>query len=173
MTPPVPPTVDDIGSVAVAGCADPSVTFLRPFRVLGITRTRQRPLIRSSSNDPTNQEVISKPRDHGGHDTGRFIGQRELPDRLLDGVGCMVDSDMQGGPVDELLDVAVERPALDQLEVEVGRTLEDRVHPGLTGTPSAAPRRTRRGGDRETRGLAYPSSRPSCRRRMSRSRRGC
>ena len=40
---------------------------------------------------------------------------------------------MQGGPVDELLDVAVERPALDQLEVEVGRTLEDRVHPGLTG----------------------------------------
>ena len=25
---------------------------------------------------------------------------------------------MQGGPVDELLDVAVERPALDQLEVE-------------------------------------------------------
>jgi hypothetical protein len=40
---------------------------------------------------------------------------------------------MQGGPVDELLDVAVERPALDQLEVEVGRTLEDRVQPGLTG----------------------------------------
>ena len=36
---------------------------------------------------------------------------------------------MQGGPVDELLDVAVERPALDQLEVEVGRTLEDRVRP--------------------------------------------
>jgi hypothetical protein len=31
-----------------------------------------------------------------------------------------MDSDMQGGPVDELLGVAVERPALDQLEVEVG-----------------------------------------------------
>ena len=30
-------------------------------------------------------------------------------------------SDVQGGPVDELLDVAVERPAVDQLEVEVGR----------------------------------------------------
>src|SRR5215510_15291635 len=45
----------------------------------------------------------------------------------------MHDSDMQGGPVDELLDVAVERPALDQLEVEVGRTLEDRLQPGLTG----------------------------------------
>jgi hypothetical protein len=40
---------------------------------------------------------------------------------------------MQGGPVDELLDVAVERPALDQLEVEVGRTLEDRAQSGLTG----------------------------------------
>src|SRR5688572_31630201 len=44
-----------------------------------------------------------------------------------------MDSGMQGGPVDELLDVAVERPALDQFEVEVGRTLEDRVRSGLTG----------------------------------------
>jgi RNA polymerase sigma factor (sigma-70 family) len=44
-----------------------------------------------------------------------------------------MDSGMQGGPVDELLDVAVERPALDQLEVEVGRTLEDQVPSGLTG----------------------------------------
>src|SRR4051812_14748646 len=42
------------------------------------------------------------------------------------------DSDMQGGPVDEFLDVTVERPALDQLEVEVGRTLENRGKPGLT-----------------------------------------
>ena len=41
---------------------------------------------------------------------------------------------MQGGPVDELLDVAVERPALEQLEVEVGRTLEDRGRAGLTGS---------------------------------------
>jgi hypothetical protein len=30
------------------------------------------------------------------------------------------------------LDVTVERPVLDQLQVEVGRTLEDRVEPGLT-----------------------------------------
>ncbi|MGH3418866.1 MAG: hypothetical protein ACRDOD_04610 [Streptosporangiaceae bacterium] len=30
---------------------------------------------------------------------------------------------MQGGPVDELLDVAVERPALDQLEVEIVKPL--------------------------------------------------
>src|ERR671924_1897281 len=44
-----------------------------------------------------------------------------------------MSSDMQRGPVDELLDVAVERPALDQLEVEVSCTLEDRVHSGLTG----------------------------------------
>src|SRR6266487_2655998 len=51
----------------------------------------------------------------------------------LTGWGAWTDSDMQGGPVDELLDVGVERPALEQLEVEVGRTLEDRVHSGLTG----------------------------------------
>ena len=40
-----------------------------------------------------------------------------------------MDPGMQGRPVAELLDAAVERPALDQLEVEVGRTLEDRVAP--------------------------------------------
>ena len=40
---------------------------------------------------------------------------------------------MQGGPVDELLDVAVERPVLEQLEVEVGRTPEDRVRAGPAG----------------------------------------
>jgi hypothetical protein len=34
---------------------------------------------------------------------------------------------MEGGSVDQLLDVAVERAVLDELEVEVGRTLEDRV----------------------------------------------
>jgi hypothetical protein len=34
---------------------------------------------------------------------------------------------MEAGPVDELLGVAVERPAPDQLEVEVGRILEDRL----------------------------------------------
>ena len=43
---------------------------------------------------------------------------------------------MQGGPVDELLDVAVEvRPSI-RLEVEVGRTVEDRstpVVPEITG----------------------------------------
>jgi hypothetical protein len=31
----------------------------------------------NSSNDPTNQEVISKPRDQGGHEAGRHVGQRE------------------------------------------------------------------------------------------------
>jgi hypothetical protein len=39
---------------------------------------------------------------------------------------------MEGGSVDELLDVIIKRPVLDQLQVEVGRTLEDRVRPGLT-----------------------------------------
>ena len=49
------------------------------------------PRTASWSNDPTNQEVISKRRDQGGHETGRHVGQRELPGqvRLLDGVGCM------------------------------------------------------------------------------------
>src|SRR5262249_13730611 len=42
-------------------------------------------------------------------------------------------SGMQGGPVDELLDVAVERAALDEFEVEVGGALEDRAEAGLTG----------------------------------------
>src|SRR5829696_9530536 len=40
---------------------------------------------------------------------------------------------MEGGSVDELLGVTVEGPVLDQLQVEVGRTLEDRVHSGLSG----------------------------------------
>src|SRR3712207_5644827 len=40
---------------------------------------------------------------------------------------------MEGGSVDELLGVTVEGPVLDQLQVEVGRTLEDRVHSGLPG----------------------------------------
>jgi hypothetical protein len=106
--------------------------------------------------------------------------------RLLDGCGAWLDSDMQGGPVDELLNVGVECPALDQLQVEVGRTVQDRVQPGLTGDdgksvtctrstsprrPSAAPRCTRQGGaarrsarlprrGRTTRGLATPIAGP-------------
>src|SRR5215212_4961783 len=40
---------------------------------------------------------------------------------------------MEGGSVDELLGVTVEGPVLDQLEVEVGRTPEDRVRAGLSG----------------------------------------
>jgi hypothetical protein len=32
----------------------------------------------NSSNDPTNREVISKPRDRGGHETGRHVGQRNF-----------------------------------------------------------------------------------------------
>ena len=40
---------------------------------------------------------------------------------------------MQGGLVDELLDIAVELSAFDQFEVEVGHILEDRVITGLAG----------------------------------------
>src|SRR5919198_5872297 len=47
--------------------------------------------------------------------------------------GELYPSNMQGGPVGELLDVAVERSTLDQLEVEVGRTLEDRIRSVLAG----------------------------------------
>src|SRR3954447_9480285 len=40
---------------------------------------------------------------------------------------------VEGRSVDELLDPAVEGLAFDQLEIEVGRVLEDRLHPGLAG----------------------------------------
>jgi Amidohydrolase family len=40
---------------------------------------------------------------------------------------------MKSRPVDELLGAAVERPVLEQFQIEVGRTLEDRVQPGLPG----------------------------------------
>ncbi len=40
---------------------------------------------------------------------------------------------MNGGAIDELLSVTVECPLLEQHQVEVGCTLEDWVHPGLTG----------------------------------------
>ena len=43
------------------------------------------------------------------------------------------DRSMEGGSVDELLDVIVQRPVLDELEVEVSRPLEDGVQPGLAG----------------------------------------
>ncbi len=40
---------------------------------------------------------------------------------------------MEGGSVDELVGVTVEGPMSDQLKVEVCRTMEDQVGPGLTG----------------------------------------
>ena len=61
------------------------------------------------------------------------VMQETVFDDVSRGGWARTASAMQGGPVGELLDVAVERPALDQLEVEVGRTLEDRVITGLTG----------------------------------------
>ena len=42
-------------------------------------------------------------------------------------------SRMQGRPVNELLDVPLERPTVDQLKIEVGHTKKDRVVTGLTG----------------------------------------
>ena len=51
-------------------------------------------------------------------------GQRASGVRLRDGGWARANSDMQGGRVDELLDVGVECPAIDQLEVEVSCTLK-------------------------------------------------
>jgi hypothetical protein len=58
-------------------------------------------------------------------------GARLVGQLITVGWGAWTDSDMQGGPVDELWDAAVERPALDPLEIEGGRALEDRVQSGL------------------------------------------
>jgi probable F420-dependent oxidoreductase len=58
----------------------------------------------------------------------------------------MSHSVVKGGPVDELLDVAVERPGLDQLEVEVGRVSEtgsSPVWPVMTGKSVTWTRSTR------------------------------
>ena len=62
----------------------------------------------------------------GGRDTLDTYCMRH---RITDIGGVVTHSGTKAGPVDELLDVAVERPALDQLEVEVGRILEDRLCP--------------------------------------------
>src|SRR5215211_4425714 len=74
---------------------------------------------------------------------GPSLGPAMKPSRDMDIYRTLADtmspssptllSGMQGGPVYQFLDVAVERPGLDQFQVEVGRTLEDRVQPGLTG----------------------------------------
>src|SRR6266487_6760822 len=66
------------------------------------------------------------------HEINRLSDQSGRHLRWAGGWGAWMHSDMQGGSVDELLDVTIERPALDQLEVEVGRTLEDRVQSSLT-----------------------------------------
>src|SRR5919108_694001 len=90
---------------------------------------------------PSAQPVPNKGRasamSYSATDTKSIAARRLLLGPLLRKVSTAacdwMDSSMQCGPVNELLDVAVERPALDQLEVEVGRTLEDRGHAGLTG----------------------------------------
>src|SRR5262245_27566574 len=68
--------------------------------------------------------------------TGGRLNRRschELSRQRARGISSNPDRSMERGSVDELLDVAVERPALEQLQVEVGSTLEDRVLSGLTG----------------------------------------
>jgi hypothetical protein len=47
----------------------------------------------SSPDDPTNQEAISSLRDQGGHETGRHVGQLELPVRF----GCLTGWGALGG----------------------------------------------------------------------------
>jgi hypothetical protein len=98
-------------------------------------------LRRSTGEDSTS---IGGPAQCSGQETSRSAppslrsGTPTTPGRQSAGTSAQVpvlagwvdarrDSEVQGGPVDELLDVAVERPALDQLEVEVRPTLEDRV----------------------------------------------
>ena len=62
---------------------------------------------------------------------GRHVGQLELPGavRLLDGWGAWLDSDMQGGSVDELLEVA----AVSGPRSAPGRS---RQHPERSGQSS-------------------------------------
>jgi hypothetical protein len=78
--------------------------------------------------------VIRKPPDQAAdHDSGRAWSPGTSGSGSALPGGCMGDSGMQGGPVDEFLDVAVECAGLEQFEVEVGRIVEDRVITGLTG----------------------------------------
>jgi hypothetical protein len=85
--------------------------------------------------------VDSLPRSKGSPEVAsRAAVPRSRPAGLGCMDGCRHDGSssnpyrsMEGGSVDELLDMTVERPVLDQLQVEVGRPLEDRVQPGLTG----------------------------------------
>jgi hypothetical protein len=56
----------------------------------------------SSSNDPTNQEVISKPRDHRGHETGRYVRFGLLLEPG-DDVDCVAAHDGRVRPVERSL----------------------------------------------------------------------
>src|ERR1051326_6432572 len=88
---------------------------------------------RSSAPTASGREPAVR-RDGGGPTINvTFCGTHDARFGRLTRCECMDDSDVQRGPVDELLDVAADCPTLDQLEVEGGRTLEDRGQPGLTG----------------------------------------
>ncbi len=62
---------------------------------------------------------------------GRLVGGTGAPPS--EQAGAWTGLDVQDGAVDELLDVAIERPVLRQLQVEVGCAPEDRVQSALTG----------------------------------------
>jgi len=103
----------DSGDVTMGRCAREDVRAV--LARLGISSAR-----RAVPLDST-EEVIVRGGVHGWMDVG-----------MTEPVRIRIGS-MEGGSVDELLDVTVERPVLDQFQVEVGRTLEDRVQAGLTG----------------------------------------
>src|SRR3954447_21282135 len=64
-----------------------------------------------------------------GKTPGQRIGSHYFPEVVISGGSGGVES----GAVDEFLGAAVEGPALEQLEVEVGRAFEDRLHSRLPG----------------------------------------
>ena len=57
----------------------------------------------------------------------------ELLHRIVLSSWIRLHESVGGGSVNQLLDVTVERPALEQLQVEIGRIPKDRRPPGLTG----------------------------------------
>jgi hypothetical protein len=96
-----------------AGLSERPLTPMRNWRLAGAWQRAGRVSLSFA-------RVVASLADGGG-------GSDLAPSPGVDGL------DVQAGPVDELLDVSVERPAVDQLEVKVGRTLEDRFLSALTG----------------------------------------
>src|SRR5215211_8771533 len=128
-------------SVTAGSCYWSALSATRRPRVRWPCSGPGRPRRRSSAMTRSSTRAWSRPGRCGSGTRSQARSERvpfsaamiRTCGRRGDGLKVTLDSDMQGGPVDELVDVAVERPAFNQLQVEVGRTPEDRVHPGLTG----------------------------------------